>query len=80
MKQYTKPEVKKVEIDGDVMRMLTKQGFIDLFWERLQEARKELPETTQESIFDILNEKYFNAIGCMRYSCYESFRQVRDRK
>ena len=80
MKPYTKPTATKVEIDGDVMRMLTKQGFADLFWERLQEARKEDPCTTQETIFDSLNEKYFKAIGCIRYSCYESFRQVRDRK
>jgi len=69
-----------VEMDSDVIRMLTKEGFADLFWERLQEERKADPCISQETIFNSLNEKYLKAIGCVRYSCYDSFRQVRDRK
>ncbi len=79
-KPYVKPTVSKVEMDSDVIRMLSKDGFTDLFWERLQEARKEDPCITQEAMFDALNNKYFKVIGCWRYSCYNSFRQVRDRK
>jgi hypothetical protein len=79
-KSYTKPEVKKIEVDADVIRMLTKQGFADLFWERLCEARKIEPSTTQEAVFDAMNEKYYNAIGCTRYSCYDSFRQRLNKK
>ena len=88
-KTYEKPRVSKVEvrkginpeeIDSDIIRMLSKQGFADLFWERLQEARKENTAITQESVFDMLNEKYLKVIGCTRYSCYDSFRIVRDKK
>jgi hypothetical protein len=79
-KPYIKPTVSKVEIDSDVIKMLTKQGFADLFWQRLQEARKIDPCATQEDVFNTLNSKYTTAIGCSRYSCYDSFRNVRDKK
>ena len=69
-----------VEMDADVIRMLTKDGFAELFWERMQEERKEDPCITNEAVFDALNEKYLKVIGCRRYSCYDSFRKVRDRK
>ena len=73
-----KQAVSKVEIDSDVLRMLSKQGFSDLFWERLQEARKKDQSVTQEIVFNILNEKYFKAIGCTRYNSYDTFRRRRD--
>jgi predicted fused transcriptional regulator/phosphomethylpyrimidine kinase len=79
-KPYTKPSVSKIEVDSDVIRMLTKQGFADLFWERLQEAKRVDEKTTQECVFNMLNEKYEKAIGCTRYSCFDSFRIVRDKK
>jgi hypothetical protein len=79
-KPYLKPTVSKVEMDSDIIRMLTKQGFADLFWEKLREKKKKNPSITQEAIFNELNEKYTCAIGCTRYSDFESFRKVRDRK
>lgn len=77
-KPAIKPPVIKIEIDSDVIKMLTKQGFADLFWQRLQEARKKAPETTYESIFNELNSKYNAAIGCLRYTSYDTFRRRRD--
>lgn len=77
-KPYLKPTVSKVEMDSDIIRMLTKQGFADLFWERLQEARKSDPCITQEAVFNTLNQKYSSCIGCDRYSSYDSFRRRRD--
>jgi len=79
-KPYKTPTVSKVEVDSDIIRMLTKQGFTDLFWERLQEARKVEPCITQEAVFDMMNEKYLKVIGSTRYSCFDSFRIVRDKK
>lgn len=79
-KPYTPPTVSKVEIDSDIIRMLTKKGFTDLFWERLKEARKADESITQETVFNILNDKYQAVMGCPRYSCLDSFRKVRDKK
>lgn len=79
-KHYSSPGVSRIEMDSDIVRMLSKQGFVDLFWERLQEARKTDKSTSQETVFNTLNEKYMHAIGCKRYANYESFRNVRDKK
>lgn len=79
-KPYVKPTVTEIKMDSDIIRMLTKKGFADLFWEKLQEARKADDRVTQEEIFDVLNEKYFKVIGCTRYSNWDSFRKVRDKK
>jgi hypothetical protein len=79
-KPYIIPETRHIEVDSEVIRMLTKKGFSDLFWEKLREARKTDNSTSQESVFNNLNEKYLKAIGCDRYSSFDSFRKCRDRK
>lgn len=63
------------DIDGEVIRMLTREGFMELFWEKLRVAIKADPAARREDIFNELNEKYFKVIGCYRYSNYESFRR-----
>lgn len=86
-KPYIKPIVSKikigkpvkiVEIDSDILRMFSKQGFLEVFMETLQEARKIDDTTTQEQVFEYLNEKYFNVIGGLRYSSYDAFRRRKD--
>jgi hypothetical protein len=79
-KSYAKPAARKVEIDSDVVRMFTRQGFIELFWERLCEARKENPTVSQEEVFNILNERWYEAMRSYRYGSFDSFRKVRDKK
>ena len=79
-KPYAKPEAQKISIDSDVARMFTRQGFIDLFWERLTEARKDNPMISQEEIFNILNKRWYEVMGCCRFSTFDSFRISRNRK
>ena len=67
-------------VDKDIFRMLTRQGFSDLFWQRLQEARKLNPAVTQKEVFDELNAKYYTATGIFRYSSYDSFRLANNRQ
>lgn len=43
--------------------MLTRQGFIDLFWEELRNARKDNPGITREEVFDSMNEAYAEVLG-----------------
>ena len=75
MSNYIKPEVKEVKIDCQIIRMFTRQGFIDVFWEELQEQRKENPKVSQRAVFDYLNQKFCDIFGEFRYSCYDTFRQ-----
>ena len=79
-KTYVKPPCTKVEVDADVIRMFTREGFVDLFWQRLQEARRSDPATTQEAVFNSLNDHWCRVMGSFRYSCYDSFRQRLSKK
>jgi hypothetical protein len=74
-KTYRKPQINEHKVDKEVLRMLDPRNFADLFWEKLAEARRTEPATTHEQVFDMLNDKYMNAMGAPRYSCYDSFRQ-----
>lgn len=74
-KPYIKPEVTRVEVDGQLIRMFTRQGFIEVFWEELQAQRKVNPKITEKAVFDMLNEKFYKIFNEFRYSSYDSFRQ-----
>lgn len=75
MSNINKPTVKKIEIDEDILKMFSHQGFKDLFWYNFKEAKKENPSVTQEDVFNMMNDKWIKVIGYPRYSCYDSFRQ-----
>jgi hypothetical protein len=66
---------KKVLIDATLLRMISREGCIEVFWEELASRRKVNPKTTHEEAFEHLNEKYYEAFGVYRYSCYDSFRR-----
>jgi len=78
-KKYTPPHAEKVSIDADIVRMFSRKGFIDLFWERLHQARKNDPRITHEEIFDRMNFQWKGFTGELRFRTYESFRKSRDR-
>jgi hypothetical protein len=79
MKDYIKPSVKKVEIDIQIIRMFTRQGFIEVFWEELQRLRKENPKVSEREVFDIMNGRFYEVFNEFRYSSYDSFRQQKNR-
>jgi hypothetical protein len=74
-KAYEKPEVKKVEVDSQIIRMFTREGFIEVFWEELIEQRKANCKISEKSVFDLLNEKFYQVFREFRYSSYDSFRR-----
>jgi N-acetylglutamate synthase-like GNAT family acetyltransferase len=75
MKPYVKPEVKKVEVDSQIIRMFSKQGFIEVFWEEMKERRKSDCNVCAKTVFDDLNQKFYEVFQEFRYSSYDSFRQ-----
>ena len=74
-RHYEKPRVSKTEVDSQVIRMFTRKGFIEVFWEELQAQRKENPKISEKDVFDKLNEKFYSVFNEFRYSSYDSFRQ-----
>jgi len=82
-KKYRKPVINKggtVELDADILRMWRSDEFIDLFWEKLRDARKDDSSISYETIFTAMNEKWFNAFGMLRFSSYDSFKILLFRK
>jgi len=79
-KAYEKPRVSKVEVDSQIIRMFTRQGFIEVFREELKARRKENPKITEKEVFDSLNQKFLEVFNEFRYSSYDSFRQRLDKK
>jgi len=69
-----------MEIDSYIWRMATRAGFIELFWERLFDIRKYVPELRQEDLFEDMNEMYLATFGEPRFPSYDAFRKYRDRK
>lgn len=67
-------------IDALIVRMLTRQGFIDLFWEKLAQAREADPSVSREQVFNELNQHYRSYTGMYRYIDYECFRNSLKKK
>lgn len=74
-KKYAVTQLKETSLDSQLIRMLTREGFIEVFWEELSTRRKQDAKVTYEIVFEFLNEKYLRAFGTHRYSNFESFRR-----
>ena len=72
---YNKPEAKMIVVSSKLIRMVTKAGFIEVFWEELQSKRRENCKVTEKAVFDEMNESFLAVFGEFRYSSYDSFRQ-----
>jgi hypothetical protein len=77
-KPYLKPIAKRVEVDSQIIRTFTRQGFIEVFWEELQAQRKENPKISEKSVFDSLNDKFYVVFNEFRYSSYDSFKHIKN--
>lgn len=66
-------------ISARSIRMLTKKGFSDLFWEDLKQLRKEDDSVTHEQVYELLESEYQREFGQRRYASFRSFRDNRDR-
>lgn len=80
MKQYTKPEASAILVPSKVIRMFTREGFAEVFYEELCAQRKINPTISCEKVFDDLNSEFYCVFNELRYSSYDSFRIVRDKK
>lgn len=63
-----------------VHRLVTDEGFMAAFWERLKERRDEDPTVSQEAVFEELNEEYRSVFGEDRFKSFDAFRKRRDRR
>lgn len=56
-----------------IIRMITREGFCELFEEELIKARKIDPNITYKTIFTSMNHQYLKSTGKLRYSSFRCF-------
>ena len=74
-KHYIKPQVNRVEVDSQVIRMFTCEGFLEVFYEELQAQRQINPKISERTVFDMLNERFYEVFNEFRYSDYKAFKR-----
>lgn len=70
----------KTEIDERILRMWTREGFTELFWEELRERKEQDDKVTYEDVFNELNNLFYQTVGSYRYSDYKSFQRWLNKK
>ncbi len=60
----------------DAYDLITFRGFVSTFWEQYRAGT----ESSQEKVFDRLNETYFDTFGEYRFKSFSAFRYQRDVK
>lgn len=66
-------------VSARAIQMMTKAGFVRLFWSELASLRKTDPTITHEQVYEIMEAEYQREFGQRRYANYRSFRDNRDR-
>ena len=63
------------ELTHRILKMTTKTGFVELFWEAVNADQQ---QHTHEEIYDILEKEYQQVFKRRRYTSFKSFRRRRD--
>lgn len=63
------------ELTPRLLKMTTKMGFVELFWEAVNNANE---RHTHEEIYNKLEEEYQQVFHRRRYASFNSFRRRRD--
>jgi len=66
-------------VSARAIQMMTKAGFVRLFWSELARLRKTETTITHEQVYEILESEYQREFGKRRYASFRSFRDNRDR-
>lgn len=67
-------------ISEKVYRMVTRHGFVSVYWEELVKKRKEDKDASAEAVFDELNGIFEAEFGEPRFPSYDAFRMYRNRQ
>jgi hypothetical protein len=60
------------------IQMLTRKGFVVLFWEDYAKMLKKDPTITHQQVYELLEQEYQKGTGQRRYANFKSFRTRRD--
>jgi len=65
-------------LTGRQIQMMTKTGFVDLFWSDLKALQKSSPAITHEQVYERMETEYTATFKQRRYANFKSFRVRRD--
>lgn len=64
----------------DKTRIVTDEGFLEVFWEELGKCQSQGNPVTQETVFYMLNDLYEQTYGKPKYVSFDAFRMQRNRR
>lgn len=63
-----------------IIQMMTKQGFVELFWKDFFNLQHKNRKITHQEVYERLEKEYLAATGQRRYANFKSFRVRRDER
>lgn len=62
-------------ITEKMIRMMSKDGFTEVFWEHLKQQRVTNPKATYIECYEEIEQEYIACFGKRRYTNFQSFRR-----
>jgi len=63
-----------------LIQMMTKKGFVSLFWSDLKLLREKKPEITHCEVYEKMEKEYQAEFKQRRYASFKSFLVIRNRR
>ena len=67
-------------MNARLIQMMTKKGFVALFWNDLKAMQKTNPKVTHEEVYEKMETEYQAEFKQRRYANFKSFRTRRDER
>lgn len=64
----------------DLKRMVSADGFVEVFWERLRAASRAGERLTRRECYERMEEEFQAEYNCNRYPSYDAFRKALNRR
>lgn len=63
----------------EITKMASRNGFLDVFWVRLQDLRRIGRADTPKQIYDKMEQEHEAKYGIERFPSYEAFKKYKNR-
>ena len=71
---------RRIDMENDLVKMVSLSGFIDVFWDRVKANRIDGGNQTYKEIYADMEADFSHRYGITRFPSYDAFRKARDRQ
>lgn len=71
---------RRIDMENDLVKMVSLSGFIDVFWDRVKANRIDGGNQTYKEIYADMEADFSHRYGVTRFPSYDAFRKARDRQ